>query len=232
MGRTRWSGTGPTSGKRISEAASHDRRAGNGNGHAALVASSSSAPAEDHATRFYEGDDSLARLVAEFLHEGFDSANPGIVVGTANLRGAIIGELKGRSFDVVELQRSHNLLLVDANEILSTVMVDGRPEEQKFKRRMHKLIQSVCRDRAECTVRIFGQLADVLWQDGQHYAAIQLEMLWNQLARTETFSVLSVYALGSFYKDASALNHCPTQEPAPSIDGQFRAVRPRRKRRA
>jgi len=88
------------------------------------------------------------------------------------------------------------------------------------------------RDRAECTVRIFGQVIDVLWQKGEHDAAIQLEMLWNQLARTETFSLLSTYAMGPFYKDASILMRCSTQEPAASIDGKVGSVRPRRRRRS
>jgi hypothetical protein len=45
-------------------------------------------------------------------------------------------------------------------------------------------------------------MVDVLWQDGEHDAAIRLEVLWNQLAQTEAFSLLCGYAMGHFYKDA------------------------------
>jgi hypothetical protein len=68
------------------------------------AASSSSAPTPYHAVRFYESDKSLARIVAEFLHEGFDHGSPGLVVATAAQRAAIIRELTARSVDVVELQ--------------------------------------------------------------------------------------------------------------------------------
>src|SRR6266542_5962394 len=92
------------------------------------VARSSSLPAQYHAVRFYENDRSLARIVTEFLHEGFHDGSPGIVVATPVLRAAILRELTDRSLDVVELQRSHDLLLLDAKETLSTFMSDGKPD--------------------------------------------------------------------------------------------------------
>src|ERR671922_277964 len=122
------------------------------------AASSSSAPTPYHAVRFYENDKSLARIVAEFLHEGFDLGSPGLVVATAVQRAAIIRELTSRSVDVVELQRSHDLLLLDAKETLATFMVDGKPDARKFKDQMCQVIERACRGRANCTVRIFGQM--------------------------------------------------------------------------
>src|SRR3954463_549193 len=95
--------------------------------------SSPSAPAEYHAVRFYESDSSLARIVAEFLHEGFNAGSPGIVVSTASQRAEIIRELTDRSLDVAELQRSHDLLLLDAVETLSTFMIDGKPNPRQFR---------------------------------------------------------------------------------------------------
>ena len=46
-------------------------------------------------------------------------------------------------------------------------------------------------------------MVDLLWQDGQQQAAIQLEMLWNQLAAREDFALLCGYAMGTFYKTAT-----------------------------
>jgi hypothetical protein len=192
--------------------------------HMEQLASSSSAPAAYHAVRFYENDRSLARIVAEFLHEGFDAGSPGIVVATANLRTEIIRELTDRSLDVVELQRSHDLLLLDAKETLSTFMMDGRPDARKFRNEMCQVIQGVCGDRADCTVHIFGQMVDVLWQDGELDAAIRLEMLWNQLAQTEAFSLLCGYAMGHFYKDANLDAICGQHSHIVSADGKANRV--------
>ena len=183
------------------------------------VASSSSAPSGYHAVRFYESDRSLARIVAGFLEEGFDGGSPGMVVATPTLRAEIIRELTDRSLGVDELQRSHHLLLLDAKESLSTFMMDGWPDAGKFKDQMYQEIQRVRRDRVDCTVRIFGQMVDVLWQDGERDAAIRLEMLWNQLAQTEVFSLLCGYAMGHFYKDAHFADICGQHSHIVSDDG-------------
>ena len=173
-----------------------------------------------HAVRFYESDNSLARIVADFLHEGLDVGNPAIVVATADIRAAIVQELTDRSLDVPKLQRAGDLLVLDAEEILSAFMTDGRPDAGRFKDQMCHVIQRVCGDRADCRVRIFGQMVDVLWKDGQRDAAIRLEVLWNQLAHTEAFSLLCGYAIGNFYKDAGFDDICGQHSHVVSADGR------------
>lgn len=187
-------------------------------------AGSASVPVQYHAVRFYESDKSLARIVAEFLAEGFDAGGVGIVVATAVQRAAIIRALTDRSVDVVELQRSHDLLLLDARETLSTFMVDGNPDAPRFSGQMCRVIEKACRGRTDCTVRIFGQMVDVLWQEGKRDAAIRLEVLWNQLARTEAFSLLCGYAIGNFYKDAHVDEICGQHSHIVSADGKANRV--------
>jgi hypothetical protein len=185
------------------------------------LASPSARPAQYHGVRFYESDRSLARIVADFLVEGFDQGSPGLVVATAVQRAAIIRELMDRSVDVLEAQRSNDLLLLDAQETLSTFMRQGQPNEQKFNEQMCQILERVCRNRPGCTVRVFGQMVDILWQDGEHDAAIRLEMLWNQLAQTEAFSLLCGYAMGNFYKDASVEDICRHHTHVVSADGKL-----------
>jgi hypothetical protein len=194
-----------------------------GNGGATEPAAGSSAPAY-HAVRFYESDQSLARIVAEFLLEGFANASPGIVVAAASLRAAIVRELMDRGLDVAELQRSQALLMLDANETLSTFMLDGQPDPHRFKDQMCQAIRRACGDRTDCTVRIFGQMVDVLWKKGERDAAIRLEMLWNQLSHIEAFSLLCGYAMGDFYKDANVDDICRQHSHIVSADGKADCV--------
>jgi hypothetical protein len=184
------------------------------------VDSSASAPAEYHAVRFYESDRSLARIVAEFLFEGFERGSPGIVVATVNQRASIIGELTDRSVDAVALQRSHDLLLLDAEETLSTFMMDGKPDARQFTHQMRQVLERACRGRTNRTVRVFGQMVDVLWQRGERDAAIRLEVLWNELAQAEAFSLLCGYAIGNFYKSASFGDICSQHSHIVSADGK------------
>lgn len=182
------------------------------------TARSASTP-EYHAVRFYENEKSLARIVATFLSDGFMSESPGIVVATPVFRGALLRELMARSLDVVQLQRSNGLLLLDAEDTLSAFMVNGEPDAGKFNDSMCEVIARACRGREDCTVRIFGQMVDVLWSTAKQDAAIHLEMLWNQLAKTEAFSLLCGYAMGHFVKDASRDTICSHHTHVVSADG-------------
>jgi hypothetical protein len=179
---------------------------------------------EYHAVRFYESERALSQIVAKFLSDGFASGSPGVVVATPGLRGALIRELTASSLDVVQLQRSNDLILLDADETLTTFMVDGQPDAAKFNDSICEVITRACRGREDCTVRIFGQMVDVLWSNGKQDAAIRLEMLWNALARTEAFSLLCGYAMGHFYKDASIKDVCRQHTHVVSADGEAAAV--------
>jgi hypothetical protein len=185
----------------------------------------SSTRAQHHAARFYENDSSLARIVADFLHQGFDRGHPAIVVATADLRAEIIQALTDRSCDVVALQRSSELVLLDASATLCTFMIDGTPDARTFSDQFCQLIESVCRGRTDCTVHIFGQMVDVLWQQGEREAAIRLEVLWNQLAQTKAFSLRCGYSIGNFYKDAGLEDVCDQHSHIVSADRKAPRVR-------
>ena len=161
-----------------------------------------------HAVRFYENKTSLCRTVADFLGEGFTLGDPALVIATPFHRDALLRELRSRSFDPAHLENEGQLLLLDARTVLAGFMVDGMPDAARFKATVGPTIERACGGRKDCTVRAYGEMVDVLWQDGFTAAAIRLEMLWNQLAMTHDFSLLCGYAMGSFYKDAGMRDVC------------------------
>ena len=57
-------------------------------------------------------------------------------------------------------------------------------------------------------MRAYGEMVDVLWQDGLTSAALRLETLWNELTRTQDFSLLCGYAMRIFYKQAGMREIC------------------------
>jgi MEDS: MEthanogen/methylotroph, DcmR Sensory domain len=161
-----------------------------------------------HAVRFYESKASLCRTVGDFLGEGLAIGQPALVIATPAHRDALLSELRSRHVDVETVEAAGDLLLLDAREVLSTFMLDGMPDAALFKTHVSAAIERLCRGRKDCTIRAYGEMVDVLWQDGMTAAAIRLEMLWNQLAMTHDFSLLCGYAMGSFYKDAGMREIC------------------------
>lgn len=177
-----------------------------------------------HAVRFYENEKSLSQIVAEFLGDGLSTGVPAIVIATPAQRAAIVRELVARDVDVLRVRCSGDLVLLDADETLSTFMRNGMPDAEAFTRGMCEAIAGSRRGRENCTVRIYGQMVDILWKSGQRDAAIRLEMLWNQLANTHTFSLLCGYAMGHFYKDANLDDICRHHTHRISSDGDAAAV--------
>ena len=156
-----------------------------------------------HAVQFYNDDASLARIVADFLAEGFATDDPAIVIATPEHRVALEASLRAQSIDVDALARRGDIVLLDAREILDTFMVDGMPDAARFRRNIGEVIEKACGARPHCTVRAYGEMVNVLWKDGLSAAAIRLETLWNELANTHDFKLLCGYSMGNFYKGAA-----------------------------
>jgi hypothetical protein len=180
-----------------------------------------------HAVRFYEDAQSLARMVATFVAEGFIQGLPAIIIATPDHRDAIVEKLNAMSFDLDHLKRQHDLIVLDARDTLASFMVDGMPNAEKFETAMLPVIDAACRDRQDCVIRAYGEMVDVLWKDGCEAAAVRLEMLWNQLANTRKFSLLCGYSMGSFYKDAAFDAICRQHTHVLATDGEAAPVKTR-----
>ena len=177
-----------------------------------------------HAVRFYQDRDSLARLVTEFIGEGFVATLPAIVIATPEHRDAILTQLEARSFDVHRLQATDDLILLDADTILSQVMLNGIPNAKLFQQTMIPVLERACKGRHDCVVRAYGEMVDVLWKRGHTVAATRLETLWNQLAQTHSFSLLCGYSMGNFYKDAAQEEICSHHSHVLSESGEAASI--------
>jgi hypothetical protein len=156
-----------------------------------------------HAVQFYESDRSLITIVAKFLAEGFTQSQPGVVIATPEHCAAIEESLATHQLDVRRMKQLGDLVMLDAHEVLNTIMVDGMPHPPLFRHALGTMFTEVARIHPKQTVRAYGEMVNVLWQDGLTAAAIRLETLWNELARSYDFKLLCGYSMGNFYKDAA-----------------------------
>jgi hypothetical protein len=155
-----------------------------------------------HAVQFYQDEHSLAATAAGFLADGIAMGQPGLVVATAGHTSRIVGALKARGIDAEALRRTGELTVFDARKMLLTFMVGSMPDPLLFKSNVGDAIERLCVDRGPCPIRAYGEMVDLLWQNGNSDGAIRLEILWNQLASAYEFSLLCGYAVGHFYKES------------------------------
>ena len=154
-----------------------------------------------HAVQFYKDETSLAGTVAQFLADGLSTGQPGLVIASPSHTQTIIRELVARELDVDELRTTGELWFFDAQQVLSSFMFGGLPDPVLFRSTVGDLIEEMCEGRKPCPIRAYGEMVDLLWQEGNADGAIKVEMLWNQLAATYDFALLCGYAFGHFYKE-------------------------------
>jgi hypothetical protein len=161
-----------------------------------------------HAVRFYEDEESLYRIVADFVGDGLAAGQPAIIIATPVHREEISRGLQAMSFDVDRLRANGELMMLDAEQTLSTFMKDGFPDPVAFRRSVGGVLDGAAAGRTKGTVRAYGEMVDCLWKNEAAAAAIRLEVLWNELANTCDFSLLCGYSMGNFYKHGAYEDIC------------------------
>ena len=105
--------------------------------------------------------------------------------------------------DVRGLEKSGQLVLLDARQTLDTFMVDGQPDAELFLSGIRPLMAAAT-ENWQRALRIYGEMVDLLWRDGNHGAAIELEETWNVFAKATSTRTLCGYSMDSFVTDAHA----------------------------
>lgn len=146
------------------------------------------------AVRFYDSDTSLCRIVADFLGEGLAVRQPALVVATPQHRRGIMNELHTRHFDIVRMHAAGDLVMLDARQLMSAFIVDGAVDAELFAAHATRALERVNRGRGDVTIRVYGEMVDLLWKDGFDAAAIQVEDLWTRFARSQPFPLLCGYS--------------------------------------
>ena len=178
-------------------------------------------PQTFHAVRFYDSEAALCRVVAKFLRDGLALDQPALVLATRRHSLGIIAELRAREIDVKALQADGTLAVLDVETVLADFIVDGVPNAERFRATTTAAIETV-RGPTRASVRIYSETADLLWKQGRDTVAIQVEILWNKLARSNDFTQLCGCAMGSFLEDGGVQNVCRQHTHLVSADGTAR----------
>jgi signal transduction histidine kinase len=156
-----------------------------------------------HAVQFYEKDEFLADAVGQFLTAGLRAGDRMVVIASNPHTEAFLARLDQLAVD--RALRDGQLTLLDAYETLSKFMIGDMPDPDLFREMLAHLITRMKADgHPHARIRAYGEMADLLWRDGNSKAAIRLEELWNDAGKEQSFSLLCAYVVGNFYKEGDA----------------------------
>lgn len=165
---------------------------------AGVLRSLGAAVPHDHEVTFYDVDADLVGALARHVEEGLSASEAVVVVATAGHRAAVEAALVDEGVDLWHARAAGHYQELDAAATLSTFMVQGVPEPDRFAATIGGAIDAAGRDGS--AVRAFGEMVAVLWEQGNVTGAIAVESLWNDLALSRRFSLLCAYpttALGT-----------------------------------
>jgi DNA-binding NarL/FixJ family response regulator len=150
-----------------------------------------------HEVASYREDASFVDGLAGFIDAALKNGKPVIVITTEAHRGGIRRRLQARGWDVAAALQEGIYISLDANDTLSTIMVNDWPDATRLFNVAGNLIRDAVK-MAKSTpprVAICGECAPILWAQGKAEAAIELEKLWDAVARRYDVDILCGYTL-------------------------------------
>jgi signal transduction histidine kinase len=153
-----------------------------------------------HVAQFYAEDEFLVDSTAQFIGAALGAGDAAVVVATQAHRDGFARRLKSRGLDVTAAIAQGRYVSLDAAETLSALMLDGWPDAARFAEIVGTLIArvSAAAKTENPRVAVFGEMVALLWAAGKGEAAIRLEELWNDLGKTQSFSLRCGYPIKEF----------------------------------
>jgi DNA-binding NarL/FixJ family response regulator len=152
-----------------------------------------------HEVRSYPNDECFLDSFTQFIGAALNAGNPVIVVATESHRDSFLLRLHAHGVDIAAAIAQGKYIALDAAETAATVMVNGLPDRSKFLEVAGDLIAEAAKAAKVKPARVAacGECASLLWAQGKAEAAIQLEHLWDEIAKSHGLDVLCAYPMGS-----------------------------------
>lgn len=159
-----------------------------------------------HELAYYRDDASLVFGFSRFVEAALKVGNPAIVIATETHRDSILQRLQGRGWDISAATQDGLYISLDANDTLSTFMVNDWPDSTRFSKIAVELLTEAAKAAKGKHRRVAacGECAPVLWTQGKAEAAIQLERLWDAIARSHEVNILCGYSFTGLLHDGNS----------------------------
>jgi len=154
-----------------------------------------------HDVHFYRTEESLTRNVVDFLAAGVAAGQPIVVFATQPHRRRFEVGLRERGLDTDELYSGRLAVWLDARETLAAFMEGNLPSGELFTATVGSVFERILNKRSYLIIRGYGEMVDLLFQDGNAAGAIALEQLWNDLADRYAYSLLCGYSVDNFMNE-------------------------------
>jgi MEDS: MEthanogen/methylotroph, DcmR Sensory domain len=158
----------------------------------------------DHIVQLYQDQDFLTYAVCRFASAGFANGEGVILVSTLPHWTAFRRRLEAEGVDVPAAQARGQLTVVDADELLPRFMRGAMPDPPVFNGVFTDVVGQARAEGSYKKLRVWGEMVDVLWERGDVAASMNLEDLFDQLAKKVDISIFCSFLMDNFNGDVHA----------------------------
>jgi PAS domain S-box-containing protein len=145
-----------------------------------------------HRVQIYDDDAFLVESVVRFAGAALGAGDAVVLIATEHHLAAVEEGLEAQALSVATARAQGRYVALEAARTLAELLQDGRPDAERFEALIGAPIRAAAA-RPGAQVHAFGEMVSLLWGQGRPEAAVRLEELWSELARTLPLSVLCAY---------------------------------------
>ncbi len=156
-----------------------------------------------HIVQFYTQDESLLDGLCHFVRRALNEHESAVLVVSESHRDELVERLHKCGKDVRAAMKNGRCVILDASDTLAEFMDGDEPNAKKFLSIIGSVIESARSKSRAGRVAVFGEMVAVLWAEKRLNAAVRLEELWNDLAKSHSFHLRCAYPASSFQDENS-----------------------------
>ena len=157
-----------------------------------------SAGPRDHIVQLYQDQQFLNRAVCRFAAAAIANGEGVILVPTAAHWNAFRPRLENEGVDVTAAQERGQLTVVDSDELLPQFMCNAMPDAPVFLGLAGDVIAKARGGGRYPKVRWWGEMVNVLWEQGNVAASMNLEDQFDRLANEHEIAIFCSFVMDNF----------------------------------
>jgi DNA-binding NarL/FixJ family response regulator len=183
------------------------------------IARGDSVASHRHHVLFYSSDAVLIVALSRFIAGMVGDGNAVIVFVTEAHDQSLRRTLQASQVDVALAIRQKRYIPVNVNDLLETMMVNGSLDPTRFLNAAGDLLIEVSRWAMGRHARVAacGECPPTIWAQGHLQAAIQLEHLWDEIAKSRQVEILCAYPLTARDENLQAIRSVCAEHTAVEI---------------
>lgn len=148
-------------------------------------------PTPDHTVQFYSSKQALLTPLQTYIGAGLLNGDTCIIIAKKIHVEELENRLTANGLDVSRMQKRGQYIALDATQTLEQFMIDGLPDSRLFNDVIGGALAAAARNGN--SVRAYGEMVALLWEDGNKEAVMMLENLWNKIMQKHHIALYCAY---------------------------------------